>query len=140
MFSLCPPANDRWNPWPFLRRFWDAAVALKTEFTVMLEPDNVLHRGFLYEPPFDAGGLEDANPHLGGGTVDYAEFMGECGCSRLHWMDETICDWRVRWDKCWVDTDILCVCMQVASTAKTFSSTTRDQGSREDRTFVHRRS
>lgn len=87
MFAACPPANDRWNPWPFLRRMWDAAVALKTEFTVMLEPDNSLHRGFLHEPPYDAGGLEDANPHLHEETVDYAEFLGAhppLGIARYH--------------------------------------------------------
>jgi hypothetical protein len=28
-FKLCPPANDRWHPWPFLNRFYEAAVALK---------------------------------------------------------------------------------------------------------------
>ena len=22
-FQLCPPANDRWHPWPFFRRFYD---------------------------------------------------------------------------------------------------------------------
>lgn len=28
-FKLCPPANDRWHPWPFFNRFYHAAVALK---------------------------------------------------------------------------------------------------------------
>lgn len=31
-FVLCPPANDRWHPWPFFKRFVDAAESLKTEF------------------------------------------------------------------------------------------------------------
>lgn len=26
MFTICPPANDRWHPWPFMRRMYDAAV------------------------------------------------------------------------------------------------------------------
>eukprot|EP00913_Durusdinium_trenchii_P029446 g27599.t4 len=39
-FILCPPANDRWHPWPFLRRLYDAAVILRTEFVILLEPDN----------------------------------------------------------------------------------------------------
>jgi hypothetical protein len=80
MFAACPPANDRWNPWPFLRRMWDAAMALGTEYTIMLEPDNSLHRGFLHEPPHDAGGMEDANPHFHEETVDYAELLGASLC------------------------------------------------------------
>lgn len=37
--------------WPFLRRMWDAAAALKTEFIVMLEQDNTVHRRVYLEPP-----------------------------------------------------------------------------------------
>ncbi|CAK0815718.1 unnamed protein product, partial [Prorocentrum cordatum] len=44
-FELCPPANDRWNPWPFIRRFYDATVALNSEYVIMLEPDNTIHGG-----------------------------------------------------------------------------------------------
>ena len=32
-FKLCPPANDRWHPWPFMHRLRMAAVAMKTEYT-----------------------------------------------------------------------------------------------------------
>ena len=28
---LCPPANDRWHPWPFLRRLYDATLVLNTK-------------------------------------------------------------------------------------------------------------
>lgn len=31
-FKRCPPSNDRWNPWPFMRRFWDAVMHMKTEY------------------------------------------------------------------------------------------------------------
>jgi len=84
-FKLCPPANDRWNPWPFMRRMWDAAVALQTEYMVYLEPDNVVHRPFIQPPPLDAGGMEDANPHLGGYTVDYAELLGRKHRPNFRW-------------------------------------------------------
>lgn len=56
-FALCPPANDRWHPWPFFRRLYDAAVALNTEFIVMLEPDNTVHGPITRHPTHDAGGL-----------------------------------------------------------------------------------
>jgi len=55
--TVCPPANDRWHPWPFFRRLYDAAEALNTEFVIMLEPDNTIH-GPIKEPPkYDAGGV-----------------------------------------------------------------------------------
>merc|ERR1711979_4736 len=57
MFMLCPPANDRWHPWPFFRRIYDAAVALQTEYVIMLEPDNTIHRPNTREPKAAAGGL-----------------------------------------------------------------------------------
>ncbi|CAL1146351.1 unnamed protein product [Cladocopium goreaui] len=56
-FVLCPPANDRWHPWPFLRRLYDAAVILKSEFVILLEPDNTIHGRIKATPEFDAGGL-----------------------------------------------------------------------------------
>jgi len=56
-FTLCPPANDRWHPWPFLRRIYDAAVALGTEYVIMLEPDNTVHGPITRPPTHDAGGL-----------------------------------------------------------------------------------
>eukprot|EP00434_Breviolum_minutum_P021458 symbB.v1.2.018936.t1/scaffold1487.1/size223630/6 len=56
-FVLCPPANDRWHPWPFLRRLYDAAVILKSEFVILLEPDNTIHGPIKTTPEFDAGGL-----------------------------------------------------------------------------------
>lgn len=40
---------------------WDAAVALDTEYMVMLEPDNMIQRAFIQDPPTDAGGLDDVN-------------------------------------------------------------------------------
>ncbi|CAK0904244.1 unnamed protein product, partial [Prorocentrum cordatum] len=57
-FVLCPPANDRWHPWPFVRRFLDATIALNTEYVIMLEPDNTIHGPVTREPTADAGGIE----------------------------------------------------------------------------------
>jgi len=57
-FELCPPANDRWNPWPFIRRFYDATVALNSEYVIMLEPDNTIHGPITRAPTADAGGIE----------------------------------------------------------------------------------
>jgi hypothetical protein len=64
---------------------------LRLRFTVMLEPDNMLHRGFIIEPPYDAGGMEDANPHLHGDTVLYAEvslclFLQNARCHYLQFL------------------------------------------------------
>jgi len=56
-FKLCPPANDRWHPWPFLRRIYDAAIALATTYVIMLEPDNTIHGHITRNPSHDAGGL-----------------------------------------------------------------------------------
>jgi len=55
-FMLCPPANDRWHPWPFFRRLYDAAVHLQTEYVIMLEPDNTIHGPIKERPEHDAGG------------------------------------------------------------------------------------
>ena len=44
MTQSCPGAEDRWHPWPFFRRFWDAASAMKVQWIVHVEPDNTLHR------------------------------------------------------------------------------------------------
>lgn len=55
--EICPPANDRWHPWPFFRRMYDAAIKLNSEYVVMLEPDNTIHGPIKHEPKFDAGGL-----------------------------------------------------------------------------------
>ena len=35
-FVLCPPANDRWHPWPFFKRLVDAAQSLKTEYVTLM--------------------------------------------------------------------------------------------------------
>ncbi|CAE8634558.1 unnamed protein product, partial [Polarella glacialis] len=56
-FVSCPPSNDRWHPWPFFRRLYDAALSLKTEFVIMLEPDNTIHGPIKETPKHDAGGL-----------------------------------------------------------------------------------
>jgi len=57
IFRLCPPANDRWHPWPFFRRLYDAAVSMGTEYVIMLEPDNTVHGPIKRPPTADAGGL-----------------------------------------------------------------------------------
>jgi len=71
MFVLCPPANDRWHPWPFLRRLYDAAVALETEYVIMLEPDNTIHGPIKRPPDHDAGGLLVKDRSLG--LIDYVQ-------------------------------------------------------------------
>eukprot|EP00039_Didymoeca_costata_P028252 m.20481 g.20481 ORF g.20481 m.20481 type:complete len:414 (-) comp6860_c0_seq1:140-1381(-) len=76
-FKLCPPANDRWHPWPFLRRFWDAAVHLNREYVIMLEPDNTVHHKIYAHPHHDAGGLRDANPGFGHLMTGYIEGIGK---------------------------------------------------------------
>ena len=35
-FVLCPPANDRWHPWPFFKRLVDAAQSLNTEYVTLM--------------------------------------------------------------------------------------------------------
>eukprot|EP00041_Stephanoeca_diplocostata_P017710 m.362948 g.362948 ORF g.362948 m.362948 type:complete len:226 (-) comp20794_c0_seq4:910-1587(-) len=69
--KVCPPANDRWHPWPFFRRMYDAALALNTEYLIMLEPDNTIHREIRVEPDKDAGGLADMNPHFGTPIIEH---------------------------------------------------------------------
>eukprot|EP00039_Didymoeca_costata_P024361 m.10082 g.10082 ORF g.10082 m.10082 type:complete len:402 (+) comp4198_c0_seq1:206-1411(+) len=75
-FKLCPPANDRWHPWPFMHRLWEAAVHLKTDYVIMLEPDNTIHRSIYIKPDRDAGGLSDANGRFGHPLVNYLQNMG----------------------------------------------------------------
>jgi len=68
-FAWRAPANDRWNPKPFLDRFREGAEWLhgrKAEWTIMLEPDVTLkHRATTVPIGVDAGGLKDMwNPRL----------------------------------------------------------------------------
>jgi hypothetical protein len=72
-FQLCPPANDRWHPWPFFRRFYDAALALGTEYVIMLEPDNTIHGPIKRPPTADAGGIYVQDRSFG--MIDYVEKM-----------------------------------------------------------------
>eukprot|EP00040_Diaphanoeca_grandis_P021768 m.116250 g.116250 ORF g.116250 m.116250 type:complete len:437 (+) comp28489_c0_seq1:160-1470(+) len=72
-FQYCPPANDRWHPWPFMHRIRDAAVEMNTEYLIYLEPDNTIHGPINYEPDSDAGGMKDANPKFGKRITDWAE-------------------------------------------------------------------
>jgi len=74
-FKLCPPTNDRWHPWPFFRRFYDAAVSLNTEYVIMLEPDNTLHGPITRQPDHDVGGLFVRE--RGYGQWTYAEKLGQ---------------------------------------------------------------
>ncbi len=69
--AVASPRNDRWHPWPFFRRLYDAAVSLDTEYVIMLEPDNTVLPGSTFTPsgeeprhsyvkrppPADVGGL-----------------------------------------------------------------------------------
>eukprot|EP00913_Durusdinium_trenchii_P029444 g27599.t2 len=95
-FILCPPANDRWHPWPFLRRLYDAAVILRTEFVILLEPDNtrlgaILCRRRVRATPGtgSAPGLQ-VDPSQPGGwplwglLLSYCRYPG-CLCRREPW-------------------------------------------------------
>eukprot|EP00037_Helgoeca_nana_P017264 m.163498 g.163498 ORF g.163498 m.163498 type:complete len:404 (+) comp23911_c1_seq3:255-1466(+) len=84
-FKLCPPANDRWHPWPFLNRFYEAAVALNAEYIIMLEPDNTIHRSILHPPTHDAGGLYDENPHFSRELVAHAEAIAHKIKPEFNW-------------------------------------------------------
>ncbi|CAJ1396082.1 unnamed protein product [Effrenium voratum] len=82
-FVLCPPANDRWHPWPFLRRLYDAAVALKTDFVILLEPDNTIHGPIKTRPQFDAGGLHVKDRSFAG--ADYVEPLARARVADFKW-------------------------------------------------------
>eukprot|EP00040_Diaphanoeca_grandis_P005053 m.31141 g.31141 ORF g.31141 m.31141 type:complete len:376 (-) comp16404_c1_seq1:200-1327(-) len=72
-FSLCPPANDRWNPLPFIHRLKTAAENMKTDYVIMLEPDNTVHGPLNHEMKYAAGGMRDSNPHFKPGLIKYVE-------------------------------------------------------------------
>eukprot|EP00040_Diaphanoeca_grandis_P032174 m.194510 g.194510 ORF g.194510 m.194510 type:complete len:410 (+) comp32532_c0_seq1:264-1493(+) len=72
-FKHCPPANDRWHPWPFLHRMREAAIEMNTEYVIYLEPDNTIHGPITHEPEYDAGGMQDNNYHFPQPLVDYVE-------------------------------------------------------------------
>ncbi|CAJ1396083.1 unnamed protein product [Effrenium voratum] len=74
-FSMCPPSNDRWHPWPFFRRLYDAALTLKTEFVIMLEPDNTIHGPIKKRPQHDAGGVLVRDRSFAG--ADYVEKLSK---------------------------------------------------------------
>mmetsp|Transcript_15241 Transcript_15241/g.37876 ORF Transcript_15241/g.37876 Transcript_15241/m.37876 type:complete len:320 (-) Transcript_15241:326-1285(-) len=75
--ATCPPVEDRWHPWPFFRRFYDAAMTLSSvEYLVMLEPDNTVHAPFLRDlMPHDAGGIRDHNGDFSQALVSYVESL-----------------------------------------------------------------
>jgi len=73
IFQYCPPANDRWHPWPFMHRIRDAAIRMNTEYLIYLEPDNTIHGPINYEPDSDAGGMKDDNPKFGVRITSYCE-------------------------------------------------------------------
>ncbi|CAK0883235.1 unnamed protein product [Prorocentrum cordatum] len=70
-FELCPPANDRWHHYPFLRRLYDAALVLNTEYVIYLEPDNTVHGPITHPPTHDAGGIDVPGRNLG--EIAYVE-------------------------------------------------------------------
>lgn len=82
-FQLCPPANDRWHPWPFFRRFYDAALALGSEYVIMLEPDNTIHGPIRRPPTADAGGIYVSD--RGFGMVDYVERLARQRVPGYRW-------------------------------------------------------
>lgn len=49
---------------------------MKTEYVVMLEPDNWIHREIRVHPKHDAGGLFDANPPFSNELIHWAEKQG----------------------------------------------------------------
>lgn len=82
-FVLCPPANDRWHPWPFFKRLVDAAQSLNTEYVIMLEPDNTIHGPIRREPKHDAGGIFVKDRSFG--LVDYVEKMAQSRVPGFKW-------------------------------------------------------
>lgn len=82
-FKMCPPANDRWHPWPFFRRLYDAAVSLNTEFVIMLEPDNTIHGPIKHRPKYDAGGLLVRDRSFAG--ADYVEKLARKRVPDYRW-------------------------------------------------------
>eukprot|EP00931_Biecheleriopsis_adriatica_P021847 TRINITY_DN14174_c0_g1_i3.p1 TRINITY_DN14174_c0_g1~~TRINITY_DN14174_c0_g1_i3.p1 ORF type:complete len:372 (+),score=39.71 TRINITY_DN14174_c0_g1_i3:81-1196(+) len=82
-FQLCPPANDRWHPWPFLRRMHDAAHSLNTEYVIMLEPDNTIHGPITHEPEYDAGGVFVPNRRYG--VEDYILSLARKSNKNFQW-------------------------------------------------------
>lgn len=87
-FMLCPPANDRWHPWPFLRRMYDAALYLETEYIIMLEPDNTIHGPITREPQADAGGLPVKDRKFG--YREYAEKLAQKRKPGFKWTDRAM--------------------------------------------------
>eukprot|EP00435_Cladocopium_sp_Y103_P031330 s3229_g7.t3 len=76
-FKMCPPANDRWHPWPFFRRLYDAAVSLNTEFVIMI------HGPIKHRPKYDAGGLLVRDRSFAG--ADYVEKLARKRVTDYRW-------------------------------------------------------
>lgn len=91
-FAWRPPANDRWNPKPFFRRFKDAVRWLDTEYVIMLEPDVEVVKPIDPQAAFefDAGGLADENPPLHDRTMDYLEALARRTTNNSEYV--------IRWD------------------------------------------
>lgn len=87
-FVLCPPANDRWHPWPFFRRLFDAAVSLNTKYVIMLEPDNTVHDYIKRPPPADVGGLLVTGRSFG--LVKYVEKMAQKRVPGFKWSSRSM--------------------------------------------------
>lgn len=87
-FQLCPPANDRWHPWPFFKRLHDAAVSLNVEFVIMLEPDNTIEGPIKRHPKADAGGLYVESRSFGMGT--YVERMARARVPGFKWTKKSM--------------------------------------------------
>jgi len=87
-FVLCPPANDRWHPWPFFRRMYDAAVSLNTEYVIMLEPDNTIHGPITRHPTHDAGGLYVQDRGIG--YRDYAVKLAQEVKPGFKWRERSV--------------------------------------------------
>lgn len=87
-FVHCPPANDRWHPWPFMRRLYDAAVSLNTEYVIMLEPDNTIHGPITRPPTHDAGGLRVPGRRIG--YSEYAEKLAQKFKPGFKWRGESM--------------------------------------------------
>eukprot|EP00931_Biecheleriopsis_adriatica_P078898 TRINITY_DN52314_c0_g1_i1.p1 TRINITY_DN52314_c0_g1~~TRINITY_DN52314_c0_g1_i1.p1 ORF type:complete len:359 (-),score=57.42 TRINITY_DN52314_c0_g1_i1:30-1106(-) len=84
--DICPPANDRWHPWPFFRRMYDAAVSLNSEYVVMLEPDNTIEGPIRHEPEFDAGGLSlDGRKYGRNGVLEYITSLAQEHVKNFNW-------------------------------------------------------
>lgn len=69
-FDWRPPANDNWNPYPFLNRFREATRWLGTKFVVLLEPDSDVRGSIVLS-------TGEARPDTGDARAGFSRTMTE---------------------------------------------------------------